>query len=111
MVGEALGGPSLGTPELVVTGVHRDPVDPGPNRRPALELARLAKHSEECFLGRIEGLLTVSQDAEAHREHPVLVISHHCVECIPVSGDDPSQQLGFVAGDRHGVNRTSPSSP
>jgi hypothetical protein len=95
---------------LVVTGVDCDSIDPGPDRGPSFELPRLAEHREEGVLGGVERPLTITEDPQAHRKDPVLVVPHHLLERLTISTHDTSQQLAFVYRDRHGVNRTSASS-
>jgi hypothetical protein len=71
-----------------------------------LELASLAESGEECLLGGVEGPLPVSEDTEANREDPILVVTHDLIECIVVAFDDAPQQLSVLGGGGHGKKRT-----
>ena len=90
---ERVGGTPLHAAQLVVAGVHRHPVQPRREQGVAAELTRLAEHGEESLLHRVQGVLPVAHDAQADREHPILVTPHELVESGSVATDGASEEI------------------
>jgi hypothetical protein len=99
----------LGLAQLVVTRIHRNPVDPGAECRVSLELTGLAENCKERFLGGVQGAVPVADDPEAYREHTVLVAKHDCVESTMVARNHAPDQFDVGRWCRHGSNRNSDS--
>lgn len=107
MLWNRIGSTSFRLPQLVVTGVHRDSINPGCQGRVALELPGLSEHSEECLLSRVKSLVPIAHYAETDGEDPILVVEHDLVEGVPVAGHDASDEFGIGRWRRHGRKRNS----
>jgi hypothetical protein len=80
--------------------VDRDAVQPGVDLSLGAEVAGLAEHLEEDFLGGVPGLLRVAEQAFAQPEQPVLVGVDELREGVGLPGGHPRQRVPARIGHR-----------
>jgi hypothetical protein len=91
---EAFGWAALPTTELVITGVHGDAQQPGPQaRRRPIERLQAAKGTQQCVLGRIGRVLSIAQSPQADVEQLPLVGLDQDVECCDVTSAGGRQRV------------------
>lgn len=91
--GQGVSPAPLGAAQVVVTGIHGDPIEPGTEGGFGLVAVRLAEDGEEGLLRHVEGRITVTQHAETDSEHAVLVGAHQLVERREIPAEVPSNQV------------------
>ena len=79
--------------KLVQAMVGGDAVEPGVDLSPGLEGRRFPIGLEKDFLGRIAGILRISQQPFAEVNQSLLVTIHEPLEGLHLSGGDPRQHL------------------
>ena len=92
VLGEGVSGFALGATEMVVTRVHRHPIEPGGERRLGLVAIGLAEQRQEGVLGGVEGGVAITKHAETDAEHTVLVGAHEFVEGAHVAVEIPGDE-------------------
>ena len=91
--------------QLVVAGVHRDPVQPGGERRVAAEPVELAQHREERVLRDVGGGVGVAEDPQAHGVHALLVPSDESGEGLGLARPEAPDEVLVALGLGHGLER------
>lgn len=85
----------------VMTGVDRDSVKPGRERRIAAETFQPAECTEERFLDNLLGVVVISHQTEGDAVDLGRMLLDQRPEVLPVAGRRSSGQLGVVFGVLH----------
>lgn len=94
---EGIGAAAFRAAQVVVTRVHRHPVQPGAERRLSPVLVGLAEHCEERLLGRVEGGFAVAQHPQTDAKDPVLMGAHEFVEGVQIPLEVPPDEVNIFS--------------
>jgi hypothetical protein len=89
--------PGAAPPDLVKTGIHDDPVQPGCHGRLAAEAIRSPERGDHRVLQGVGGVLRVGQRSDRDGPEPVPVPQEQRSERVGIACDVPAEQ--FSIGD------------